>query len=194
MTDKTNENKRLDSTIKYVDALLGNHSKLNIIRVDLSYKKPYSDNVTPDKANQDLNHLFNNMRSKPTIFKDQIGHICKREYTKDKGVHIHAVFIYDGQKIKNDSHKAQQIGEYWNQVTQKEGSFYNCHYNDYEKIGIGMLEHNDTEKREILNDKVISYLCKDDQSIKAIKDTKKAKAFTRGIMPKKKSNKGRPRG
>jgi hypothetical protein len=58
-----------------------------------------------------------------------------------------------------------------------------------------MLNHTDTEKREILDKYVASYIYKDDekQDIKAVKNNEKDRAFTRGTLPKEKSNKGRPR-
>jgi len=185
--------KRIESTKKYIDELSKHYSKLNIVRVDLSYKKPYSNNLTLEDVNDDIDHMFNNMRSKPTIFKDKVGFILKREYTKDKGVHCHAIFIYDGQKMQKDSFKAQQIGKYWEQITEEKGSFHNCHRNDYNRKGIGMLDHRDGEKRKILDEDVITYLCKDEQEIEPIKNNKKSRAFTRGTLPKSKGNLGRPR-
>ena len=56
-----------------------------------------------------------------------------------------------------------------------------------------MLEHKDEEKRINL-DSAISYLCKDEQDIEPIKTNKRDRAFTRGTLPKSKSNAGRPRG
>ena len=194
-TSNSNKNKRVDSTIKYIEALQEKHSKLNVIRVDLAYKKPYSADVTLDEATKDFNRMMNNRRSKPSIFKDQVGFICKKEYTKDKGVHLHGVFLYDGQKILKDSHKSDQIGEYWNnEITQGKGSYHNCNRkkNEYEKNGIGMLEHSDSEKRKNL-DIALSYLCKDEQTIDELKTSNKDRAFTRGTMPKSKGNMGRPR-
>jgi len=193
MANNRNVNKRLESTKKYMDKLSDTYSKLNIVRVDLSYKKPYSNEITLEEANKDLNHMFNNMRSKPTVFGDKVGYITKKEYTKDKGVHIHAVIIYDGQKVQNSDYKAQQIGEYWGQLTQEKGSYHNCHRNTYKRNGIGMLDHTDREKRKILDEDVLSYLCKDEQDIESIKENKKTKAFTRGIIPKNKRSVGRPR-
>jgi len=186
-------NKRLDSTIRYIDNLSKNYSKLNIVRVDFSYKKPYSDSIKLDEANRDLNHMFNNRRSKPSIFKDQVGYVMKREYTKDKGIHFHAIFIFDGQKVNKGAYKGDQLGKYWEQLTQERGSYHNCNRNKYKSSGIGMLEHQDEEKRQILDEKVVSYLCKDEQGIEPVKSNKKERAFTRGAMPKSKGNIGRPR-
>ena len=193
MSNTKNITKRIESTIKYIDELSKEYSKLNILRVDLAYKKPYSENITLEEANKELDQMFNNMRSKPTIFKEKIGYVCKREYTEDKGVHFHAIFIYDGQKVQKDAFKAQQIGEYWESITKGKGSFHNCNRNDYKREGIGMIDHKDSEKRKILDEDVIPYLCKDIQGIEPIKGDKKVKAFTRGTLPKSKGRIGRPR-
>ena len=193
MTNKKNSNKRIESTKRYIDQLSKKYSKLTIVRVDLGYKKPYSDKTTLEEANKDFNHMSNNMRSKPSIFKDKIGYVCKREYTKEKGVHYHALFIFDGQKVQKDVHKAKQIGEYWEQVTKEKGSYHNCNQNKYKRRGIGMLHHGDSDKRKILDEDVIEYLCKDEQDINPIKTNKRDRAFTRCIIAKGNSNMGRPR-
>ena len=193
MQNSKTTNKRIDSTKKYIDTLSEKYSKLAIVRVDLGYKKPYSDSVTLDNANNDFNRMLNNRRSKPSVFKEQVGYICKKEYTEDKGIHLHAFFIYDGQKVQKDAFKADQIGKYWEQLTENKGSFHNCHRNNYERNGIGILEHNDTDKRKILYDNVIPYLCKEEQTIEPLKNSSKDRAFTRGTLPKKEEKKGRPR-
>lgn len=194
MPSKKNINKRVESTKKYIDALSENYSKLNGIRVDLAYKKPYSESITLEDANNDIERMFNNMRSKPSIFKDKVGYVFKREYTEERGVHFHALFFYDGQKVQKDAHKAEQIGKYWEQITEDKGSFHNCHRNKYERNGIGMLDHRDSDKRKILDENVISYLCKDEQGVEPVKEKEKVRAFTRGTIPKKKGKMGRPRG
>ena len=191
MSNTTKVDKRIESNKKYVDALQEHCSKLNVIRVDLGYK--HNSDVTLEEASNDLNRLLSNRRSKPSIFKHNVGYACKKEYTKDKGVHIHAFFMFDGQKVQKSAFKADQIGEYWNESIAKEkGSYHNCHRNSYKKNGIGMLEHKDNEKREYL-DEAMEYICKDEQSIESISDNKRDRAFTRGTMPKKKGNIGRPR-
>lgn len=89
-----------------------------------------------------------------------------------------------------------KIGEYWNELTDGKGSYFNCNREKYKYKGVGMLNHSDTEKREILDKYVISYLCKDDkqQDISPVKSNSKDRAFVRGTMPKSKGNIGRPRG
>ena len=188
-----NKSKRRQTSNKeHLDALQANHSKICVVRVDLSYKKPYSQEITLDEANKDLQRLLNNRRSKPKIFEHNVGYTIKKEFTEDKGVHIHGVFYFDGQKVQKDAHMAAEICKYWNeQITKKKGSSYNCNRNSYPEHGIGMLEHNDIEKRKIL-DKALAYLSKDEQHIDSLTN-KKERSFVRSTIPKSKGNIGRPR-
>jgi len=129
MTNSKIVSKRIDSTKEYIDALQAKCSKLCVVRVDLAYKKPHSDEIKLDEANNDFNRMMNNRRSKPSVFKDQVGYTCKKEYTKEKGVHFHTVFFYDGQRVQKDEFKGEQICAYWNQLTEDKGSSYNCNRN-----------------------------------------------------------------
>ena len=56
-----------------------------------------------------------------------------------------------------------------------------------------MIDYKDTDKRKILLENVTSYLCKEAQPIESENNDKTNRAFTRGTLPKEKSNKGRPR-
>ena len=192
LVDTIKARKRQTSNVKYMNALQTNHSKICVVRVDLGYKKPFSGEITLEEANKNLNRLLNNRRGKPVIFEHNVGYIIKKEYTEDKGVHLHGVFMFDGQKVQKDANKADEIGKYWNeQITKDKGTYYNCNRNQYPEHGIGMLDHNDTEKRKKL-DSAIAYLSKDEQHIDSLSD-KKEKSFVRGTLPKNKGNIGRPR-
>lgn len=143
MSNKKVEVKRINSTKEYTDALIDKYSKLNVIRVDLAYKKSYSDEITFDMANDDLNRMLNHRRGKPSVFENLVGYICKKEYTEDKGTHFHIIFFYDGQKVLNDVMKAEQIGEHWaKNITKGNGNYHNCNHNKYKNKGVGILEHN----------------------------------------------------
>lgn len=187
-------NRRLESTKKYIDDLSKKYSKLNIVRVDLGYTKEDSKSITFEDASKDLNKMLNNTRSKPTVFGAMVGYITKKELGEDKGVHIHVAIIYNGNIVREDITKAQQIGEYWkNNITKGKGVFHNCSKNEYKNKAVGVIDYKDKEKRKIFDEKVLTYLCKDEQSIDSLKTNIKDRAFTRGIAPKKKSNAGRPR-
>lgn len=194
---KSGNSKRMsESTTEYVDQLLEKHSKVQVIRLDLGYKKEVARTASLDDINKDLTHLLNNRRAKPSVFGNMIGYIAKREYTEEKGPHIHSLLFFDGQKINKDAYKGDQIGEYWeNQITNGKGIFHNCNRekNKYAECALGMIDHTDKAKRTVLKEKVIPYLCKDEQSIEQIKTPGNKRSFTRGISPRKKSNAGRPR-
>jgi len=194
------ETKRKESIANYVDALFDNNSKINVIRVDLSYKKEVSATKTLEEANKDLNRMMSNRRGKPSIFSNQVGYMIMKEYTPKKGVHFHTAFMYDGQKVLKDINKATDIGKYWKEeITDNEGLYFSCNQKKekYKNLGIGVISHDDTEKRENLIEHAISYLGKDDkkQDIAQVKtEDKNIRAFIRGTIPKKKkANIGRPR-
>ncbi len=194
--NNTRKSKRmLESTANYIDQLLEINSKIQVIRLDLGYRKEYANQTSLDQTNQDLNHLLNNRRSKPSIFENMIGYIAKREFTEDRGPHIHSLFIFDGQKVSKDAHKGDQIGGYWNQITNGQGIFHNCNRekSKYADCALGMIDHADGAKRTALKNKVVAYLCKEEQSIDQIKLSGNERSFTRGIAPRKRSNAGRPR-
>ena len=138
--------------------------------------------------------MLNNKRSKPSVFDGMVGYVAKKELGDDKELHVHMIAIYDGQKVREDITKGIQIGEYWkNNITKGKGLFHNCNQNEYPEKAVGIIDHSDKEKRKIFDEKVLNYLCKDEQSIDSLKTNTKDRAFTRGIAPKNKSNAGRPR-
>lgn len=196
MNESRNSKRMAQSTKKYLNELFENTSKIQAIRVDLGYRKEYAREASLDNINKDLSHLLNNRRTKPSVFENMIGYIAKREYTEDKGPHVHGFFFYDGHKVSKDAFKGDQIGNYWkNEITNGKGIFHNCNIekDKYSDCALGMIDHTDDTKRTVLNQKAIGYLCKAEQSIDPIKQSGHERIFTRGIAPKRKSNAGRPR-
>ena len=196
MSKSTMSERMTKSTSKYLDQMFDHTSKIQVIRLDLGYKKEHARKASIEDIRKDFTHLLNNRRTKPSVFGDMIGYIAKREYTEDKGPHIHGAFFYDGQKIGKDAYKGDQIGEYWkNEITNGNGLYHNCNRKKekYEDCALGMIDHTDTTKRAVLNENAIGYLCKEEQSIDPIKQSGNERSFTRGIAPRRKSNAGRPR-
>lgn len=196
MSESRNSQRMVESTATYIDDLFDIHSKMQFIRLDLGYQKEHAREASLEEINQDLTHLLNNRRTKPSIFENMVGYIAKKEYTEDKGPHIHSLFIFDGQKVSKDAFKGDQIGEYWkNEITGGKGIFHNCNREKdrYAVCTLGMIDHTDETKRTALKEKAIAYLCKEEQSVVPIKQSGNERSFTRGIAPRKKSNAGRPR-
>lgn len=196
MNESRNSQRMTESTTTYIDDLFDIYSKIQVIRLDLGYTKEHARDASLEEINQDLTHLLNNRRTKPSVFANMIGYVAKRERTEDKGPHIHTIFIYDGQKVSKDAYKGDQIGEYWkNNITDGKGIYHNCNRekDKYAECALGMIDHTDEAKRTVLKEKAIAYLCKEEQSVAPIKQSGNERSFTRGISPRRKNNVGRPR-
>ena len=63
MLDNKKARRRQNSNVKYLDALQANHSKICTVRVDLSYKKPYSEEITLEEAKK----LYNSSEEAKTF-------------------------------------------------------------------------------------------------------------------------------
>lgn len=188
------QKKRVSSANAYIDSLSSKYSKLLVVKDDLYIKKDFSSAVSPKDVSSLFDNLLDNRRGKPSIFKDNIGYMAKLEYTKDRGAHLHTLFFFDGNKVQKDAHKGKEIGDYWNnEITDGKGSYNNCNMNDYkDNYAIGMIEHTNKDKIDLLKNVVVKYLAKDTQNVKDANCTDVV-AFRRGLIPKKKSNAGRPR-
>lgn len=183
------------SVTRYINDLHDEYSKLLTIRVDLGYRKEHAEALELADIKRDIKRLCDNRRSN-SIFKHQVGYVCKFEHTPEKGPHAHALILFDGQQIQKDSYRADAVGEYWGEhITEGKGVYHNCNRDKekYQHCGIGMIEHSDVEKRRNLLDHVVPYMLKSDQSIDGIRQSGREKSITKGIAPKVKSTSGRPR-
>lgn len=163
-------NKRMSSAMKLVTRLFEKHNKLLVLRIDLSYRKDLKDSITPEVAKSDLSRLLNNTRTNRTLFEFLVGYIWKLEYGQDKGYHYHAIMFFNGSEVRSDFYRAMMVGEYWkNVVTKGRGTYFNCNAkkHDYRHIGIGMVRRNDFSTRENLKTRVIKYLAKSEQYLRA---------------------------
>ncbi len=130
----------------YFQALLDNHRKLLLVRVDLSYSAQR--NQVSVVSIVMLRELVSRIQDKDTIFKDQVGYAYRLEQGgKSKGYHCHLLLIYNGSLRNRDSYLAQCIGELWeDKITGGDGQFFNCnqvehkkYYRDLDRLGIGMI-------------------------------------------------------
>jgi hypothetical protein len=183
-------NKNYKELTQYIDEVFECHSRLLVLRVDLSYSKENS-NTKQSEAARDLKHLFRNARSNK-LFSDMVGYIWKLEYGPEKGFHYHMMFFFDGSKIREDGTLAKRIGRYWiDVVTKGRGLYYNCNAvkHTYKICGIGMINHADAELRENLR-KAVIYLTKTDLYMKLQTE---GRGMGKGNRPTPKDPRGRPR-
>lgn len=182
---------------KYVRKLFAARTPLNVIRIDLSYKKDTQIGI--QELIRDLKHLHTNMRHKPKLFKGLLGHVEKIEYGLSKGLHVHVLFFFSSERRANaDVYLAEQIGRYWvDQITEGKGHYWNVnankkHFEIMGRLGIGEIHAHDEKAINNLC-YIITYMCKLEQFIKPAADPK-TKLLRRGEMPILTSPKrGRPR-
>ncbi|MBC3874881.1 YagK/YfjJ domain-containing protein [Undibacterium flavidum] len=191
---------RFKTCCDYVDALFGNNDRLIVLRVDLAYTKAYSSFSSLTGVLNDLDHLTMNMTNN-AIFDDMAGYIFKVEYGVEKGMHIHAIFFFNGSERRGASHifHTQQIGEYWkNVITMGKGVYWNCNdqIKNFQRLGncgLGLIHWSDKGLRENLLSIVVHYICKERQSVKSPVDPYR-KMIRKMLFPKKRDVKlGRPR-
>lgn len=175
---------------KYLGELVSQHARLDVIRVDVAYKKGLD--VSVEQLAEDINRMYGNKRHNQ-IFDHYLGGYIKIEYGLEKGVHAHLILIFDGSKRNpnSDAYLGQQIGEYWSQkITEGNGRYWNCNSKEYKQmyertnqLGIGDIHYEDKEKIANLC-RIIRYFCKSEQFIKP-RTKLKMKLFRKGQIPKK---------
>jgi len=191
--------KRSESLNIYIDALFEKHSRLLVVRVDLSYRSDFfsKDDGFDEKLALVKSHWAemqkNLYKGKPV--DDLLGFACKLEYGQLKGFHLHLLLFYNGSVRRQDGVLARMVGEHWrDSVTANAGTYFNCNAvkAKYRHLGIGMINFDQAEHLDALKRRVASYLTKVDYWVRL--SPGKGRAFFRGNMPKKNSMKrGRPR-
>lgn len=151
----------------YSDAVVERYSRTNIIRTDLYYRQEAQVRLRVEHVFDDLNRLIAEHERNP-IFDYLTGYICAVEQGEDRGYHIHAAYFFNGNEVRGDVYKAQQIGELWERITRGQGHFNSCN-NDKEKYGgecgIGIVLRNDRTIRRNVH-KTVRYLVKDAQQLR----------------------------
>jgi hypothetical protein len=175
-----------------INALFASYSRLNVIRIDLLYKREHRASLEEAKA--DFNRLLNNSRQN-SIFKHIVACIWRLEWAFDAGYHWHVIVFQDDSKSNRDWFVAQRIGDYWcNVITEERGRMHNCNAdkNSYKRLGIGTIHHEDFGKRDVLVNVVLRYLTKADELARP-RVPKGTRTFGMSQMPKPHSGLGRPR-
>ena len=156
-----------DRVCDYSDAVVERYSRTNIIRIDLYYRQEAKVRLRVEHVFDDLVRLIAEHQRNP-IFDHLTGYICAVEQGEDRGYHIHAAYFFNGNEVRGDIYKAQQIGELWGRITRGQGHFNSCnHYKEkYESAcGVGIVLRNDRTIRRNVH-KAMRYLVKDAQQLR----------------------------
>lgn len=188
--------KNLKGALAYVDHLFEHHSRLLVIRVDLSYQKAIVKNsvVSADLTRLHRKRFFKRVQSH-SLFEHCLGYIWKLEYGQHKGFHYHTCFFFDASKVRADVTLARCIGEFWKrEITDGKGLYFNCNAiaHNYAQSGIGDIHYTDHTKRSALQ-KAITYQAKVDTAVR-LTLPKGARTFGRSeYVVRQGKKRGRPR-
>lgn len=171
-----------DRVCDYSDAVVERYSRTNIIRIDLYYRQEAKVRLRVEHVFDDLARLTAEHKRNP-IFDHLTGYICAVEQGEDRGYHIHAAYFFNGNEVRGDVYKAQQIGELWRRITRGQGHFNSCNH-DKERYGgecgIGIIQRKDRATRAHVH-KVVRYLVKDAQQLRM--KPLRGKCLRKGLLP-----------
>lgn len=188
-----------------VDTLFEQHARILIVRVDLGYGRTanaqnlaFTDESPAaeiELALKDRTYLINKIRFKPELFGHCLGYITKLEQSMQGECHFHTVFFFDGSQVQAGYFYAQEIGEYWKcSITKGRGRYHICRASNYpaNRVGIGIINHYDTDKINVLKNYVLAYLAKEPQCL-MVKPVSRVATITHSNYPKPKPKLGRKR-
>ncbi|MDU7582422.1 inovirus-type Gp2 protein [Aeromonas sp.] len=188
------QNRNQRSIATYVNSLFDQHAKLLVIRLDIGYREDYYDQLTLDLVTNDRNSYLRRIQNK---YPALVGYIWKLEYGVDRRFHAHITFIFNGAVHQQDISLGRTLGDLWEDMTDNNGSYYNCQirreeYQRWGSDGIGMVHYSDTAKRQnLLN--ALSYQTKLDTQILAVLPAGR-RTFGRMARSSIQPRLGRPRG
>lgn len=193
--DERRRLQRLAAAMQWEQRLFDGRFRHLMMFITLQYKPQYRDEVTPEQVQEDLGRLLNNRRSNGLLrgIKEFIWHIEESDKT---GLHVHILIAYDGES-KRDMSISQSICRYWvNVITQGRGHAHTANlYRNSQKRKqqvdcLGLVCHDDDEKRDALRQRLLTYMAKANQLLKR----KTCRFRTFGMsQPPEHSGKGRKR-
>ena len=124
-----------------------NHNRLFVLRMD--FYLPLENKNDLDKLNHDFNRLLVNYLYKEDWY---LKYYAVREYSEDRGVHLHCYFLLDGNKVKDAFRVSSLIGNKWRRIGN--GDYY-CRNTDSNKLPdrgevLGKIEYWEIAKIEKL--------------------------------------------
>lgn len=136
-----------ETLVKQLCQLKREYSKLMLVRVDLHYGKDYIKHMVPERRILDDWKLFRTIVAK-RFSSSQLGYFAKLEYGKDRSVHLHVLFLFNGRVVRQDETIGWGLKKIWeDEVTAGVGTAYSVNNREkkaaYSVLGIGVFRHLD---------------------------------------------------
>ncbi len=191
---KRSEARNSTSVHDYINKLFRLYSKLLVVRVDVHYGDEIKDTMTIEEAIDDRDAY---LRAVKRRYRNLLGYVWKLEYGVARGYHYHMAFIFNGNKVQGDISLGRQLGEGWKSLSREPRTYYNCNadrdkYEEWGAYGIGMVHHDDLEKRHLLLHNALSYLLKFDEALLA-EMHERFRSVGKMEVPHRRGKGGRPR-
>lgn len=174
-----NEKLNAKSLDKRLLELVDEYQALLVVRVDLAYTQ--SPNI--QQAEQDLEKLRRRInRSK---YGDEILLLVwALEQGVSKGYHCHLALIFDERDRTGAWSIAKAIGELWEEITNNQGCYFNCHDRNYlnryakrDVVGIGIIYCNVVYQVEKMRSTLAYFVRPDKGQHLRVKTSKKKRSF-----------------
>lgn len=163
--NRRNSRNNYQSLCQLIGALFERYSRLEVIRVDLSYTEFDSPQIDYETARNHREKLCHAFTTHP-LFTHLVGYAWKLEWQPKKGFHYHLLCFFDGHQSQDDINQARRIGELWaHSITGRQGLYYNCNLDAekrYRYNAMGCIDYHDFEKQRGLY-KLAAYLTKVDE-------------------------------
>lgn len=167
---------KLDNRLKEI---LKSYSAVLVVRVDLAYM------VSPDieQVDNDLEMLRRKIK-RSEYGRDVLLLVWALEQGEKKGYHCHIALIFNERKRTSAWSIAKAVGELWKDVTEDDGSYFNCHnrrylkqYEELDTVGIGIIYSEvDYQVRKMCS--MLSYLARPEkEQYLRVKTTRKMRTF-----------------
>ncbi len=179
-----NSKRSFVSSTQYVDRLFDKYKRMVVLRMDFYLSRQDSNQAEPLEL---LLHHFSALRSfmkrRVGVFQHLVGYIAHMEYGEEKGHHIHAIFFFNGDKVRSSFSLSKLIAAQWADLTNGIGRYFNTQekMGQYQCKAIGMIARDDKEMRQCLT-YVLWYITKFDQLL-TYKYEDKQRLFFRGESP-----------
>ncbi|HEO1811523.1 TPA: inovirus-type Gp2 protein [Acinetobacter baumannii] len=162
-----------------LEEILKSYSAVLVVRVDLAYV------VSPDieQVDNDLEMLRRKIK-RSEYGDDILMLVWALEQGERKGYHCHIALIFNERKRTSAWKIAKAVGELWEDVTDDEGSYFNCHdrrylkqYEEQGTLGIGIIYSEvDYQVRRMRS--TLSYLARPEkEQYLRVKTTRRMRTF-----------------
>jgi hypothetical protein len=192
-------NKNAQALRAFFNALFRKYSHVLVVRVDFGYRNKTAacpdGNDPPTDAAVKV-HLKKMLRHARRKVPNLIGIVWKLEYGAIKGHHVHAMFLLDGNEVREGVTWGKLIGEEWLKITDGTGSYFNANSREDKfqamgRRGVGMISYFDKELRENLM-RVGDYMAKSSVYARFISPAI-GRTFAKSKCVEAKGARGRPR-